>query len=138
METKTADGTEREGNAILETKVSQTSAKTRRARCVPLSRPRSTLNFSRGQPVGGGSGAGSIPLRPRPSSPLFILVERVSDIEALAFRSNDYSRNDGSDSDWKALLLNKVVVGNGMKLIRDDTSLTKPPAGYDSVSFFGG
>jgi len=30
-------------------------------------------------------------------------------------------------------LLNKVVVGNGMKLSQDDTSLTEPPPGYDSV-----
>jgi len=47
-------------------------------------------------------------------------------------KSNDYSRNE-SNSKWKALLLNKVVVGKGKKLTQDDTTLTKPPAGHDSV-----
>jgi len=48
-------------------------------------------------------------------------------------KSNDYSKNLDVNSEWKALLLNKVVVGNGMKLSQDDTSLTEPPPGYDSV-----
>jgi len=49
-------------------------------------------------------------------------------------KSNDYSKNDDSlVSDWKALLLNKVVVGNGKKLFNDDTTLTEPPGVYDSV-----
>jgi len=48
-------------------------------------------------------------------------------------KSNDYSKNLGTSSEWKALLLNKVVVGNGRKLTQDDTSLTEPPPGYDSV-----
>jgi len=52
----------------------------------------------------------------------------------LTFRSNDYSKNEGITSDWKALLLNKVVVGNGKKLTQDDITLTQPPSGYDSVS----
>jgi len=55
-------------------------------------------------------------------------------IEILTFRSNDYSKNEGITSDWKALLLNKVVVGNGKKLTQDDITLTQPPSGYDSVS----
>lgn len=49
-------------------------------------------------------------------------------------RANDYSRNWGVTSEWKALLLNKVVVGHGKKLTRDDKSLAGPPPGYDSVS----
>lgn len=49
-------------------------------------------------------------------------------------RSNGYSRNDCT-SNWKAMLLNKVVVGRGHKMTTNDTTLTKPPAGYDSVSF---
>ena len=64
------------------------------------------------------------------------LVEHVSDADFFTFRSNDYSRNIGVNSKWKALLLNKVVVGNGKKLTQDNTSLTKPPPGYDSVSIF--
>ena len=52
----------------------------------------------------------------------------------LAPRSNDYSENVGISSGLKALLLNKVVVGNGKKMINDDTSLTAPPPGFDSVS----
>jgi len=47
-------------------------------------------------------------------------------------KSNDYSSND-RNSKWKALLLNKVAVGKGMKLTQNDTTLTKPPTGYDSV-----
>ncbi|KDQ55822.1 hypothetical protein JAAARDRAFT_59795 [Jaapia argillacea MUCL 33604] len=47
-------------------------------------------------------------------------------------KSNDYSRN-GASSTFKALLLNKVVVGRGIQMEHDDTSLTAPPAGYDSV-----
>jgi hypothetical protein len=47
-------------------------------------------------------------------------------------RSNDYTRNP-STSALKAMLLNKVVVGRGQKLLTDNTSLTAPPAGYDSV-----
>ncbi|KAF7321666.1 PARP catalytic domain-containing protein [Mycena kentingensis (nom. inval.)] len=47
-------------------------------------------------------------------------------------KSNDYSHNDCS-SNLKAILLNKVIVGRGCKLIHDSTSLTAPPAGYDSV-----
>ncbi|KAF9790539.1 hypothetical protein BJ322DRAFT_999426 [Thelephora terrestris] len=48
-------------------------------------------------------------------------------------KSNDYSKNIGISSDWKALLLNKVVVGNGKKLTQDDPSLKKPPGRHDSV-----
>jgi len=48
-------------------------------------------------------------------------------------RSDRYSRNDYK-SNWKAMLLNKVVVGKGYKMTVDNTSLTQPPAGYDSVS----
>ncbi|KAF9790512.1 hypothetical protein BJ322DRAFT_395524 [Thelephora terrestris] len=47
--------------------------------------------------------------------------------------SNGYSRNQGVSSDLKALLLNKVVVGNGKKLTQIDTTIVGPPAGYDSV-----
>ncbi|KAJ7846147.1 hypothetical protein B0H13DRAFT_2255474 [Mycena leptocephala] len=47
-------------------------------------------------------------------------------------KSNDYSNNDCSSS-FKAILLNKVIVGKGCKLTQDNVSLTAPPAGYDSV-----
>ncbi|KAJ7592669.1 hypothetical protein C8J56DRAFT_1127072 [Mycena floridula] len=47
-------------------------------------------------------------------------------------KSNDYSHNE-CKSPFKAILLNKVVVGKGLKLKHDDTSLTQPPGGYDSV-----
>ena len=53
----------------------------------------------------------------------------------VALRSNDYSHNDCKSS-LKAILLNKVVVGKGCKLLQDNTSLTAPPTGYDSVSFY--
>ena len=48
-------------------------------------------------------------------------------------RSDSYSAN-GRASNWKALLLNKVVVGGGYKMEVDNPTLTKPPAGCDSVS----
>lgn len=47
-------------------------------------------------------------------------------------KSNDYSRNE-IKSPWKAVMLNRVVVGKGYKLKQDDPTLTSPPAGYDSV-----
>ncbi len=48
-------------------------------------------------------------------------------------KSNDYSTND-CKSNLKAILLNKVVVGKGCKMLQDHTTLTAPPSGYDSVS----
>jgi len=48
-------------------------------------------------------------------------------------RSNGYSRNKCT-SNWKAMLLNKVVVGKGYKMTAANSALTEPPAGYDSVS----
>jgi len=47
-------------------------------------------------------------------------------------KSDSYSRNNCT-SNWKAILLNKVVVGRGYKMMVDNTTLTEPPAGYDSV-----
>ncbi|KAH7884349.1 ADP-ribosylation [Phlebopus sp. FC_14] len=47
-------------------------------------------------------------------------------------KSNDYSTNV-KPSNLKAILLNKVVVGKGYKMMQDNTSLTAPPPGYDSV-----
>ncbi|KAG1759309.1 ADP-ribosylation [Suillus occidentalis] len=47
-------------------------------------------------------------------------------------KSNDYSTNV-IPSRLKAILLNKVVVGKGYKMTQDNTSLTAPPTGYDSV-----
>ena len=47
-------------------------------------------------------------------------------------KSNDYSSNV-KPSKQKAMLLNKVVVGKGYKMTQDNTTLTAPPAGYDSV-----
>jgi len=66
----------------------------------------------------------------------WVSIERASNVAVFPDRSNDYSINDGVISDWKALLLNKVVVGNGVKLTHDNTTLTRPPPGYDSVSIF--
>jgi len=77
------------------------------------------------------------PLRQSISCLVGRLVGYASDIGILAFRSNDYSKNVDINSELKALLLNKVVVGNGKKLIIDDTTLTTPPPGFDSVSIFG-
>ncbi|KLO05182.1 ADP-ribosylation [Schizopora paradoxa] len=49
-------------------------------------------------------------------------------------KSDDYSQNNGQvQSQWKALLLNKVVVGRGHRLTQGDTTLTNPPIGFDSI-----
>ncbi|KAJ7279360.1 hypothetical protein C8J57DRAFT_132995 [Mycena rebaudengoi] len=47
-------------------------------------------------------------------------------------KSDDYSRNQCSSS-FKAILLNKVIVGKGCKLTQYNVSLIAPPAGYDSI-----
>jgi len=47
-------------------------------------------------------------------------------------KSNDYSQNT-IQSPLKATLLNKVIVGRGCKMTQNNTSLTSPPPGYDSV-----
>ncbi|KAH6913474.1 hypothetical protein BKA70DRAFT_1262986 [Coprinopsis sp. MPI-PUGE-AT-0042] len=47
-------------------------------------------------------------------------------------KSNDYSHND-CKSHLKAILLNKVVVGKGCKMMQDNTTLVTPPNGFDSV-----
>ncbi|KAF7341446.1 PARP catalytic domain-containing protein [Mycena venus] len=47
-------------------------------------------------------------------------------------KSDDYAHNQCSSS-FKAILLNKVIVGKGCKLTQYDVSLSAPPAGYDSV-----
>lgn len=50
----------------------------------------------------------------------------------LVSRSNDYSSNLVY-SPWKAMLLACVVVGNAKKFTRDKPTLTRAPAGFDSV-----
>lgn len=60
-------------------------------------------------------------------------MQALSNVADDAVRSNDYSSNK-STSPYKAILLNKVIVGKGYKVTENNTSLTAPPAGYDSVS----
>ena len=48
-------------------------------------------------------------------------------------KSDDYASNTGKSSS-KAMLLNKVVVGNGCKMTENSDKLTSPPPGYDSAS----
>jgi len=49
-------------------------------------------------------------------------------------KSDDYSQNNlQGQSDWKALLLNKVVVGRGHKVTQSDSTTTGPPPGFDSI-----
>jgi len=57
----------------------------------------------------------------------------VADDDPWVSRANDYSSTDSS-SPWKAILLNKVVVGKGYKVLHDNPSMAAPPSGYDSVS----
>ncbi|GBE87737.1 hypothetical protein SCP_1104140 [Sparassis crispa] len=51
---------------------------------------------------------------------------------ATSSKANDYAVNSGG-SPYKAMFLNEVVMGKGIKLTRDNVSLTEPPVGYDSV-----
>ncbi|KAF9002457.1 hypothetical protein BDQ17DRAFT_1243298 [Cyathus striatus] len=51
---------------------------------------------------------------------------------SISSKCNDYSENN-CGSPYKALLLNKVVIGRGCKMLQDNTTLVAPPAGYDSV-----
>lgn len=60
-----------------------------------------------------------------------LLIMHIAD--SYGGRSNDYSKNEDSTSPLKGMLLNKVVVGLGYKLTENDSSLTKPRDGYDSV-----
>lgn len=53
-----------------------------------------------------------------------------SSLTPADFRSDDYASNDCT-SKLKGVLLNKVVVGKGCKMMHDNTTLTAPPAGYD-------
>ncbi|KAL1740194.1 hypothetical protein HDZ31DRAFT_47990, partial [Schizophyllum fasciatum] len=49
-------------------------------------------------------------------------------------KANDYSANVGdTPSLWKAVLLTKVVVGRGHKMLYNKPDMTAPPAGHDSV-----
>ncbi|KAI5116799.1 hypothetical protein M0805_001801 [Coniferiporia weirii] len=48
-------------------------------------------------------------------------------------KSNAYSNNVNFTSPLKAILLNKVIVGKGCKVLQANTALRAPPAGYDSV-----
>lgn len=56
-------------------------------------------------------------------------------IQLYLLRSDDYSSNVNK-STLKAVLLNKVIVGKGCKMTHDNTTLTAPPPGYDSVRLF--
>ncbi|KAG8990903.1 hypothetical protein FRB94_004822 [Tulasnella sp. JGI-2019a] len=51
---------------------------------------------------------------------------------ATSSKSDDYCSN-GTFSPYKAMLLTHVVVGKGIKLTQDSTTLTDAPSGYDSV-----
>lgn len=52
---------------------------------------------------------------------------------SVSSKSSEYSSNVDIISGLKALLLSKVVVGNGMRLAQRTQSLNAPPQGYDSV-----
>jgi len=52
---------------------------------------------------------------------------------SVSSKSNDFSKNVTINSEWKAMLLNNVVVGYGKKLIQRNNTLTAPPPGYDSI-----
>ena len=60
------------------------------------------------------------------------LVNRYSCPDPVVSRSNDYIRTL-VDSPWKAILLSRVVAGNGVKYTTYEPTLAQPPAGYDSV-----
>jgi len=51
---------------------------------------------------------------------------------ATSSKSDSFSSNCCT-SDRKAMLLNKVAVGRGYKMITSDATMAEPPPGYDSV-----
>ncbi|CAG7851177.1 SubName: Full=Uncharacterized protein {ECO:0000313/EMBL:CCA71846.1} [Serendipita indica DSM 11827] len=51
---------------------------------------------------------------------------------ATSSKSDSYTSNKKA-SQYKAMLISKVIVGNGYKLTNNATQLTGPPAGYHSV-----
>ncbi|KAH9932379.1 ADP-ribosylation [Fomitopsis serialis] len=51
---------------------------------------------------------------------------------ATSSKANDYVQERGG-SPYKAMLLNAVVAGAEAKMTRNDTTLSKPPGGCDSV-----
>ncbi|KZT66593.1 hypothetical protein DAEQUDRAFT_674722, partial [Daedalea quercina L-15889] len=53
-------------------------------------------------------------------------------ISATSSKSDDYVKESGG-SQCKAMLLNDVVMGQPIKLSANNSALTEPPAGYDSV-----
>lgn len=126
-----ADGMEREGSVTWVTRGARHSAPLPRARCA-VSSALLTISICLARRLdGGGLDLESTHHLRLPSKftafPGFLLLFELSG------RSNDYSKNT-SNSSWKAVLLNKVVVGKGYKMLRDSPLMTGPPSGYDSVS----
>ena len=125
---------ERRGSANLGIEERLGCVRILRVPYVASSRVRSTSPFSPRKRIGGGSEQGFT--HPRLHQSTRLLSSSAVDLPANGFeflRSDRYSRNDCT-SNWKAMLLNKVVVGKGYKMTVDNTTLTQPPAGYDSVS----
>ncbi|KAI5116798.1 hypothetical protein M0805_001800 [Coniferiporia weirii] len=82
-----------------------------------------------------------------PSCPLCCIIKTSFDVSksgkgqfgvgiytsSTSRKSDHFSKNVNFTSPLKAILLNKVVVGKGCKMLKDDNTLVAPPAGYDSV-----
>ena len=47
--------------------------------------------------------------------------------------ADDYSQNTINDTEFRVLIVSRVVVGKPYERLRNDTSLTKPPSGFHSV-----
>ena len=131
LETRIDVGMGRSVNVISGTMATPSFALRRHVRCAILSRQLLICHFSRLGRAGEGSELAST-LLPHHLSKLYhllLLCLKISDTR----RSDDYSAN-ANKSPLKAILLNKVIVGKGCKMTHDNTTLTAPPAGYDSVS----
>ena len=61
-------------------------------------------------------------------------TKRVGTTVNVGFGRSSGGSRDDCTFNWKAVLLNKAVVGRGYKMAVSNTTLAEPLAGYDSVS----
>jgi hypothetical protein len=125
-------GTVLVGNVTWATKDTKIFVHRQPAPFAVLSRHRSTFRHLAKRLAGAGS---YIPSTPMKELNDFCRFGRGIYTSSTSSKSNDYSQNLGQ-SKCKAILLNKVVVGRGCKMMQDNPGLQAPPAGYDSVCIY--
>jgi len=72
---------------------------------------------------------------PFPLVSLKIIFLRPSDTQVqVHIEADDYASNESKNATYRALLVNRVVVGKANRRRRNAQHLTAPPPGYQSVS----